>query len=56
VTGTVPFETKKKPAPRNQADKKNDTKVEIHIHGNVTDSNLILGDGNQAEISSKNGE
>ena len=57
VTGAFPFETKKKPAPCSQtAKKKNDTNVEIHIHGNVTDSNLILGDGNQAEISSKNGE
>lgn len=43
---------KEKAAPRKKAAPPPPAKTEIHIHGDVTGSNIIIGDDNQANIKS----
>lgn len=46
---TVPEIKKQKASPGKKPSIKPSSNLEIHIHGNVTDSNLVIGDGNSVE-------
>lgn len=43
---------KEKPASKRRSEAKPPSKTEIHIHGNVTGSNIVLGDSNRVENNS----
>jgi len=54
VDGASPPKMKEKPARTKEPDAKpSPSNVEIHIHGNVTGSNIVLGNDNQAKNRSE---
>lgn len=48
---SAPVTEEKKPAPRKKTTAKDLSNVEIHIHGNVTGSNIVVGNENKVDTT-----
>jgi hypothetical protein len=51
---SAPEIKKQRPAPRQKADNKQSSNVEIHIHGNVSGSNILIGNDNEVTNTNEN--